>query len=219
MTIPKPTGVYVAPRDFKRGIAEIPECKVMEWAYKLFPVMNLAWTYVDTCLDIAAILRIGELKPVSRRIRELKRDYDIFRHPTVTDRLGQIETQLGEKFQEMFSNDFKLMTLNVDSEVAKLDLDPEYRSLVVAVHECLIIMETACEYCRRCENEMRREYHLTPPPHSLIQREFLEVMSLIPLYAGDCYKPNREMLVTYARTFANRLEKFQALIMQPTTKT
>lgn len=210
-TLPPATPLQIAQRKAERlksDLRSIPENIFIDWSYRLLFIMNLAWTYIETCLDMAAILRIKELKPVSRRIRELKREYDIFRHSSMTDKMLRFETEMGEKFEDTFINDFKMLYFNLDSEVAKHDLNAEYRQLVIAVQQCLTVMQATREYCARCESTMRTEYGITPPPDCMIQKEFIETMRLIPLYAGDCYEADSPTRRTCANALANRLEKF-----------
>lgn len=189
-----------------KDITAVPEEYLVEWSIRLFALMNLAWDYVDTILDLCIQMRIIETKPLCRTIRELKRDYDRFRwNCMLGDRL-QEEQDSALEFENLFTKDFRLLTLNLETEIKQLDLNQDYKSLVIAVQQALTLIDAVKIYAKRCDNAMR-EIGVWTCDYCLVQTEFLKMAEIIPLFAGDSYQPNLKIRKLTAQILANRLEK------------
>lgn len=196
------------PRKAKTLQEAVPPELVVEWAVRCYSLTSLAWEYVDTVLDISTQMRIAELKPLTRKIRGLRAEYDRFRQYAYTPANIAAETDLAEKFEDSNRADFSRLFYGIDMEVAKLDLDPEYRALLVAVHQALTLMEAVRIYARECDAEARR-YGVWMPDCAIVPGTFLRLYPLIPLYGGDCYTGPTEAGRLTSGILVNRLKKIK----------
>lgn len=194
--IPQPEPVLV--------VDSVPEELIFEWGTKLYMLMNLTWSYIDTVIDLCIQQRIPDTKPLVRRIRELRRLYDRFRHKSIDDEHESMETHNAEVFEYKFSADFDRLFNGLDMEVGRLRLKPAHRDLVIAVQQALTLMDAVKVYARQCDAEIQK-LGVWTCDCCLVQAEFLQLYPLIPQFAGDCYRPDISARAVTARILANRL--------------
>ena len=194
--IPKPKPV--------RLIDEMPEDKMIQWAWKLYTLMNLSWGYIDTILDLCVQMRLKDTRPLVRVIRDLRRSYDRFRARSIDSDHVAKETHNAEVFEEQFSSDFDRLFNGLYNEVSRLDLKPDHRSLVIATQQALTLMDAVKVFARMCDKEIKA-HGIWTCDCSLLQDEFQQLYPLIPQFAGDCYRPDLRVRQTTARILANRL--------------
>lgn len=175
---PKPRFVYVE--------EVVDEDTMMEWASSLCTLMNLAWGYIDTILDLCVLMKLKDTKPLVRRIRELKREYDQFRHTKIDDATERIETETAEAFEDCVQKHLAKLFNGIDFEMRKIGLKDDWKALAVAVHQAMTLMDVVSLYARRCDVEIRKR-GIDVEDRCMIQKEFLALYPLIPQFAGDCY--------------------------------
>lgn len=197
--IPKPR--------FRYAIDVVPQELMLEWGVRLYTLMNLAWDHVDTICDLCIQMKVAETKPLVRRIRQLKREYDQFRSRCIDSDFERKETERAEAFVDTFRQDFKLLFNAIDFEVAKLGLEKNRRALVIAVHQALTVMDAVKAYAATCDAEMRK-MGLMVKDCSMVQSEFMELYSIVPLFAGDCYS-RLEVRKLTAGILRNRIARIQ----------
>ena len=175
---PKPRFVYVE--------EVVDEDTMMEWASSLCTLMNLTWGYVETILDMCVLMKLKETKPLVRKIRELKREYDQFRHTKIDDECERKETETAEAFEDLVQNHLSKLFNGIDFEMRKIGLKDDWKALAIAVHQAMTLMDVVSLYARRCDAEIRKR-GLEVEDRCMIQKEFLALYPLIPQFAGDCY--------------------------------
>lgn len=181
------TAVSERPKPRFVTIAEVVDDDTMqEWASSLCTLMNLAWSYVDTILDMCVLMKLKDTKPLVRKIRELKRQYDQFRHTKIDDETERIETQTAEDFEDMVQKHLSKLFNALDFEMRKLDLKDDWKALAIAVHQAMTLMEAVTLYARHCDLEIRNR-GVDVKDRCMVQNEFLALYPLIPQFAGDCY--------------------------------
>ncbi|MBD5302297.1 MAG: hypothetical protein HDS16_04790 [Bacteroides sp.] len=195
-------------RKRKKTIEVVPDEILVDMSTRLFALMNLAWDYVDTILDICISLRISETKPLVRRIRELKCDYDRFRWPCIGKTLEKDEENLGLEIEEKLSVDFYRLFNGVEHEVNKLSLTQEHKTLVIATQQALTLMDAVKIYARRCDKKIA-SYDVWVCDCCMVQTDFMKLYPLIPLFAGDCYQPNISARKLSAGIIANKLQDLE----------
>lgn len=188
-----------------RLIDEMPEDVMMVWAWKLYTIMNLTWSYIDTILNLCIQQRIKDTKPLVRTIRDIRHRYDQFRQHSIDSEHEAKETYNAEVFEEQFSADFDRLFNGLEMEVNRLDLTPGHRMLVIATQQALTLMDAVKIYARLCDREIKANGIWTCDC-ALLQDEFLQLYPLIPQFAGDCYRPDLTARQTTARILANRLQ-------------
>lgn len=194
--VPEPKPVLV--------VDSIPQDLLTEWGTKLYLLMNLAWGYIDTVLDLSIQQRIADTKPLVRRIRDIRRRYDQFRHRSIDDRHDRMETRNAEVFEDIFSDDLDRLFHGLEMEAARHSLTPGHRSLLIATNQALTIMDAVKVYARMCDRQIR-DRGVWTCDCCLLQSEFMELYPLIPQFAGDCYRPGIEARRLTANILANRI--------------
>lgn len=193
------------PKKPDKTIMDIPGDLLVEWSFKLFALMNLAWDYVDTVCDACISLRIQETKPLVREIRNLKREYDQFRAPATRPVMEHNETQHGLRMEQLFRDDLRKLMSGIKLEVNKLDLTPDHRLLVISVQQALTLMDAVKVYARWCDSEIKKRGVWTCDC-CMVQTAFLKLYDLVPQFAGDCYQPDIDARRLTAGILANRMK-------------
>ena len=195
--VPKPSPVLL--------IDSIPQELMMEWGTKLYMLMNLAWGYIETILDICIQQRIPATKPLVRTIRDIRRRYDQFRHRSIDDRHDRMEAHNAEVFECNFEADFDRLFNGLELEAGRHGLTEGHRTLLIATNQALTIMDAVKVYARMCDAEIRRRGVWTCDC-CMLQSEFMELYPLIPEFAGDCYERDIEARRLTAGILANRIK-------------
>lgn len=164
----------------------IDQDTMMEWASSLCTLMNLTWGYVETILDMCVLMKLKDTKPLVRRVRELKREYDQFRHTVIDDKCERKETETAEAFEDLVQKHLTKLFNGIDFEMRKIGLKDDWKALAIAVHQAMTLMDVVSLYARRCDEEIRKR-GVDVKDRCMIQEEFLALYPLIPQFAGDCY--------------------------------
>ena len=192
----------------KKTIEAVPDEVLVDMSTRLFALMNLTWDYVDTILDLCINLRITETKPLVRIIRNLKREYDKFRWPSMCASHEKDEENLGLEIEEKLSLDFDRLFNGVEHEVNKLDLTKDHKALVIATQQTLTLMDAVKIFARRCDKKIA-SYDVWICDCCMVQTEFMKLYPLIPQFAGDCYQPNLSARKLSAGIIANKLQNLE----------
>lgn len=203
MTVPPPSKL---PDNPAKALDAVPERLLVEWSFKLYAMCALGWDYVETLCDQCIIMRLNATKPLVRKIRELKRSYEQFRSCVMTQEASDNEMEHALNFEEYVRDDFNKLMNAVEPEVNKLDLLPDHRLLVMAVHKALAVMEAVKQYAQWCDRQIA-SYGVWVCDCCMVQTEFLQLYPLIPLFAGDCYQPDIEGRRLTASILVNRIMK------------
>lgn len=188
-------------------IAEVvDEDTMQEWASSLCTLMNLTWGYVGTILDMCVLMKLKDTKPLVRYVRDLKRRYDQFRHTKIDDETERLETQSAEDFEDMVQKHLSKLFNALDFEMRKLDLKDDWKTLAIAVHQAMTLMEAVTLYARRCDAEIRKR-GVAVKDRCMVQNEFMELYTLIPQFAGDCYIKNLSACTITANILVNEMVK------------
>ena len=167
----------------------VPADTLVEFACKVYALCSLTWDYVDTILDLCIELKVTETKPLVRKIRDLKREYDRFRGSSLSSYDMKKEAERGAQIEEYLQKDFDKLFYSLYNDVSRLKLTDGHRRLVIAVQQTMTLMDAVKIYAKDCDRVI--ESYGTPPiPYSIVQKEFLALYPLIPQFAGDCYTPD-----------------------------
>lgn len=195
-------------RERKKTIEAVPDEVLVDMSTRLFALMNLTWDYVDTICDLCVSLKISETKPLVRKIRELKKDYDKFRWPSMGAAHERGEQMLGLEIEETLSEDFDRLFNGVEHEVNKLDLTKDHKALVIATQQALTLMDAVKIFAKRCDKKIA-SYDVWICDCCMVQTDFLKLYPLIPLFAGDCYQHNLSARKLSAGIIANKLQDLE----------
>lgn len=190
--------------DLSKTIDDVPGNLLAEWSFKLYALCNLAWDYVDTLCDQCIIMGLNETKPLVRTVRGLRREYEKFRAPFMTDSGNDFETEHGLRFEEYVRADFKKFMNSIEAPINRLDLKDEHRQLVIAAHRCMAVLDAIKEYARWCDRQIK-SYGVWACDCCMVQQEVLALYPLIPQFAGDCWQSGLEGQTLTSAILVNRL--------------
>lgn len=186
---------------------EIPADVLVVWAAKLYTLTNLSWQYIDTILDIVVQMKIRELRPLVKAIREIRLEYDRFRARSIDAAQVNQESELAESFENWLAKDFNKLFYALDFEVCRMDIVKSQRPLVIATYQAVTLMEAVRAYARKRDRDILNIYGITVKDCCLIQNEYLRLYPLIPQFAGDCYVRGLPAVRTTANILANKMEE------------
>lgn len=168
---------------------------------RLYSLGSLVWDYADTVLNYAAMLRISETKKLSRSVRELKADYDRFRHGLISNSYMQKEADIGLTLEELCGEHFRKLHFGLKNEIGRYHLDTNYVYLVESVQQCLTLIDTMKLYAYDCDRQIG-----DIGSHSILPDHFISLSGLIAEFAGDAYDPNSSTRFLTARILYNELK-------------
>ena len=200
----EPLSVVPSPR-LKKTIESVPGDLLTEWSYKLFGLMNLAWDYVDTVCDLCIGMKLVHAKKLVRQIRELKREYDKFRHGIISSKMENNEVDHGLAIEDILKDDFYKMYNAIEMEVNKQRLTKDNKTLVIAVHQAMALIDAAKSYARWCDKRIA-EFDVWVCDYCMIQKEFLMLDSIIPKTIGMLYIPNMPSRKLASSIIANKIK-------------
>lgn len=176
---PKPPG-----KQFK-SIEDVPTDLLLNWSTKLFALMNLTWTYVDTIRDLCITMRKGGVtKKLNRELREVKLEYDRFRGGVICRTLEADETQRGEDIEQFVDAQLQGLYYGLTTEINKLGVGKDDTMYLLAVFQALTLMEAVRKYARWCDKEIAK-FGVWTCDCCMVQTEFMKLFTLIPQYAKE----------------------------------
>ena len=167
--------------------------------------MNLAWDYVDTVCDLCIGMKLEHTKKQVRQIRELKREYDKFRHGIISSKMENNEVDHGLAIEDILHDDFYKMYNAIEMEVNKQKLTKDNKTLVIAVHQAMALIDAAKSYARWCDKEIAK-FDVWVCDCCMVQKEFLMLDSIIPKTIGMLYIPNMPSRKLASSIIANKMK-------------
>ena len=145
----------------------VPADTLVEFACKIYALCSLTWDYINTILDLCIELKVAETKPLVRRIRDPKREYDRFRGSSLSSYDVKKEAERGAQIEEYLQKDFDKLFYSLYNDVSRLKLTDGHRRLVIAVQQTMTLMDAVKIYAKDCDRVI--ESYGTPP-HSVQHR-------------------------------------------------
>ena len=208
MTTYRPLTMEPGTMKYKKTIDAVPVEVNLDMSFRLFALMNLAWDYVDTLCDLCIAGRITDTKPLVRRIRELKRDYDKFRWRVKDEDSERQEEERGLFIEDALKDDLKKLQYGLENEIAKLDLTPKSFDLVLATQQAMTLMDAVKVYARRCDKVIQ-SYNVWVSDCCLVLPQFMALFRLVPQFAGDCYRSDLAVRKLSAGIIANKIQTLE----------
>lgn len=180
---------------------------LFRFAYVPFVIARLVWDYTDTLLDLSALMKLRETRPLCRAIRELRRDYDRFRARYIDEAHKESEEENMLVFEDGVSDITKLLLTNIriDLKSEYPDLRPEFVDFLVAVYQCEITLLSLLRYTEKQTEKVERL--VGHKIGKILPSELRRLSILVPQFVGD--KPIsdrfRKQKQTYVETFATQM--------------
>lgn len=204
---PKPT----TRKDFSQRVDNLPLKLMRDLGAKLYLLANLSWGYVDTVCSMCIGMRLDETKKLVREIRNLKREYDLFRAPTMGDKETRQEEEMGVWFEESFLNDFNSLFNQMNLESGRTLSDDLQKMYLVSLHQALTIIEAVKKFALYGDERLK-EHGVWTCPYCMLQREFLlmhDVLKKFPSAKEERFNPLRERS---ASILVNRLHQIEVSV-------
>ena len=199
-----------------RRIEEMPGRVLEDISVPLFALMNLTWDYIDTVCDLCVDWRQPYTKPLTRRLRTLRRGYDSFRASIVDKEMYDGETARGLAIEERLDSHFQKLYLCIRNEAANIPgLADTQRTLTVAVLQALTLMRAVKIYARCCDKVVEA-YGVWVCDCCMVQTEFLELYAVLPKIAPWTAWGESQVCELYAKIIANKIEPDRTSWPQPT---
>lgn len=189
---------------------------LMRFAYVPFVVAQLAWDYADTILNVSCLMRLSETKGLCRAIRELKRRYDIVRDEFTNDTHRESEVDNMYVFEDGVSDLFSLYLKNIEIDLNSEypQLDSEYRSFLLAVYQCHIVLQSIYLYAEMQKKKVEKIVGHTIG--DVLPAELRRLDILVMAFVGD--KPISEKFSSQQKTYAQCIANRMALVELTETK-
>lgn len=196
--------------EFSRAVDNLPSDVMIACGAVLYPFMNLTWGYVETIREQCIRMKLSETKPLTRQLKELKLDYDRFRQRDMGDLETAQETSAGEWVEDTLGDDFRRLFTSLEMEATRKYQDIDMRLLVVAVHQCLTLIETVKRYALKCDQRLR-DTGFFAVPYSMVQDSFLKMEYVVKKFPGAKDPSFVSLRDTSARILENRLHGLKVL--------
>lgn len=198
-------------KDFSERVDKLPLTLMRDLGAKLYLLANLSWGYVDTVCGLCIEMRLEETKKLVREIRNLKREYDRFRAPTMGDLETRQEEEMGVWFEESFLNDFNTLYNQMDIESGRALPNRQQKMYVVSLHQALTLIEAVKKFALYGDERLK-EHGVWTCPYCILQNEYLlmhDVLKKFPSAKDERFKPLRERS---ASILVNRLHQIEVSV-------
>lgn len=166
---------------------------LMRFAYVPFVVAQLAWDYADTIINVSSILKLDSTKKLCLAVRELKRRYDNVRAEFTNNAHLDSEFDLNSEYPQ---------------------LDSEYRSYLLAIYQCHIVLQSIYRYTEM--QKVKIEKIVGHRIGDVLPAELRKLDILVMAFVGD--KPVSSKFDTQQKTYAQCIANRMSLIELCDTK-
>lgn len=172
-----------------------------KYLYLPFVLVEVIWDYADSLCNMAAQLRIPELKCVSRGIRELRQEYERDRKRLSFKYRKSDESSMvffQDIFEKEINSEYNLIRWKVQHELK--DLDPKYLDFLTTAHFSRAFSLAVTRYCTIADKELEKVWGSAP--HSILGPVAKAMIGLLSHFAGD-----QQSVIKYSdiNASANRL--------------
>ncbi len=194
-------------RDIKEKISGE---QLFRFAYIPFVISTLVWDYADTICDLAAVMRIHEVKRLCRAVKNLRAEYDSIHKSRFDFKARHSEELNMYAFEDFTARITKVVIANIRGELMRAypDMSEDELEYFVAVHQCNILLKALLvyEYDQRKQIKAKLHYDVG----TILRRPVRALAKLIPEFIGD--KPLPESFKPTERGFVNNIANQMALI-------
>ena len=192
----------------KKTIDDLPQREFLRRGFKIFMLGSLAWDYTDTVLIMAKQLRLpDETKIVTRRIRNLKKDFDQIHSKSLSESDIEEERKIAEQFEDFCREHLNKLVFSLNNEKIVADVIRDHKILVNSIQQALTIIDTMKIYAAKCDRWIKDNG--VHDANSILPVHFIHLSKLLPLLAGDCYNPDSDARRITARILYKELDRIE----------
>ena len=115
------------------------------------------------------------------------------------------EVDHGLAIEDILKDDFYKMYNAIEMEVNKQKLSKDNKTLVIAVHQAMALIDAVKIYARWCDKEIAK-FDVWVCDYCMVQKEFLMLDSVIPKTIGMLYIPNMPSRKLASSIIANKMK-------------
>ena len=190
----------------EKTVLDLPEETVKNRMVLLCLAGSLAWDYAFTVLDLAAQMKLSELRKLSRTIRQLKDQYDIVLQHGLNRANIESLTQLGLQYENVCQKSFSKLAESLHKEKEIKVCRADYRYLVVAVQMAMAILDAIKMFAANFDSYLRSQ---GVNGKTVEIAQLSKLAELLPLFAGDAYNPASPSRKKTAEILFNELKLYE----------
>ena len=160
-------------------------------------------------MNLSVQIRIGPMKKVTRKLRELKSDYYYFRNrffnfntrETVSEHLELFV----DSYSKEFDNEYSLIKWSVSSHRKKLH--PDWQVFIASVYMGICVYKALIEYSK--EADMAIEKLWGESRHSIIPDVINQSYFLLKEYLGDCQVLSEDDIKSSSNRILNMIKSIE----------
>jgi len=180
---------------------------IFRFAYVPFVVAELAWDYAESVVSLAAMCRRPETRSLSRKIRELYRQYRSDHDRFIDSAHHENEINNMYIYEDAVLRIFKLYLINLKCDLRSEypDLDGDAIEFLVGVYQCYVTLQALVRYTH--DQERKIAEIVGHPVGHILPKSVTQLSELILKYVGDKPASDRfnKLQETFILTFANQI--------------
>lgn len=183
----------------------IPQKKLFRKAVKIQILAALVWDYCDTVINIASQMRISPTKRLSRKIRQLREEYNQRESRSLDKEHCDRAVELSELFESINMSYFDRLCAGLQLELRRNDkLRPDFETLAIAVQMALTVIDVLHLYC--IDTDFFISKYFPSADNSIFPKEIQPLMTLLPMYVMDVDLKNSESRRITVRALLNEIK-------------
>lgn len=165
--------------------AQLGEDGLFRFGYVPFVIGELVWDYADTVVDLASLMKLSKVRPLSRVIRNLRADYLRLHNSFVDQQHHDSEVRNMYVFEENVKQIFELYIVNLKCDLSREypDLSSESITFLTAVYQCWVVLKSLLLYASKQSEKVARI--VGHPIGNIIPIQLRKLADLILVFAGD----------------------------------
>lgn len=187
-------------------VSKIDKQTLFLLAFVPFVIAEVAWDYVDTCLDMCRLQRLHGAKKLCRQVKELRKEYDYKRGQSIDQAHRDIETDNMIMFQEDYKEFFHKLHININGQVniEHPGLCTESLMLISAAYSSAVVLRALFKYMSFMENRVAQLLGIKTIG-SLVIEELRELERLVLHFAGEDSINNDNKFPEFLNPFVDTL--------------
>lgn len=191
----------------KKRLSDLPEEWITAMMTRVCALGSLLWDYTDSILDMTAQMRLTATKPLGRKVREIRLEYDRMRQYThATTALRKQEEEWGLDFEDLVQPHIKRFFRELQKELADRfgELEAQTRYLILGVNEAVMVSDALTHYTRGCDKALA-QMEVDMAGKTVRPAQFQQLARLLPEFAGDLWHKDSPARAKAAEALAKSL--------------
>lgn len=147
---------------------------------------RIFWDFVDSVINLAKAEGYSDLKPCSRRLRELFAQFDFKRRKYINERLQTLEAEKAEEIQEKYAEDFSEPYQQMREHIANYypKISKDTAEFLASVYMSLAVGDALARYCYGVDRKISSLLGVMGNA-SIYPPEICHAKKILLMYLGD----------------------------------